>query len=79
MTTSLSALDVSRQIKERLPDAAIEAADDAVLVDGVQAVTSFTYDAGTPGSTGVLRIDLALSDGDETIRLYHEIQVRNTP
>ena len=34
MTTSLSAWEVSKQISERLPDAVIEATDDAILVDG---------------------------------------------
>ena len=55
-------------------------AGDPVLVDGVDGVT-FTYSAGTPQSTAVLRVDLRLSDntGSESIRLYHEIHVRNTP
>jgi len=55
-------------------------ATDPVLVDGVTTVT-FTYSAGLPQSTGVLRVDLQLADntGTETIRLYHEIHVRNTP
>ena len=53
-------------------------AGDPVLVDGVSSV-DFTYAAGTPESSGVLRIDLKLTDGAETIRLYHEVHVRNTP
>lgn len=55
-------------------------AADPLLVDGVSAVT-FTYAPGTPQSTGVLRLDLQLSDngGAESIRLYQEIHVRNTP
>jgi MSHA biogenesis protein MshO len=53
-------------------------ATDPTLVDGVTTST-FTYNPGTPESSGVLRVDLQLSDGTETIRLYHEIQVRNTP
>ncbi len=53
---------------------------DPALVDGVSAVT-FTYAPGTPQSTGVLRVDLQLSDVDagESIRLYREIHLRNTP
>jgi MSHA biogenesis protein MshO len=55
-------------------------AADPTLVDGVSAVT-FTYAPGTPQATGVLRMDLLLSDGSgsESIRLYHEVHVRNTP
>lgn len=53
-------------------------ANDPVLVDGVTSVT-FSYDPGTPQSSGVLRIDLQLTDGTETVDMYHEIHVRNTP
>lgn len=54
-------------------------AGDPILVDGVSAVT-FTYAPGNPAATGVLRIDLSLAmDGDNAIRLYHEVHVRNTP
>lgn len=54
-------------------------ASDPILVDGVSAV-SFTYAPGTPAATGVLRIDLQLAtDSDNSIRLYHEVHVRNTP
>lgn len=55
-------------------------ASDPLLVDGVTAVT-FSYAPGTPQSTGVLRLDLQLSDdsGGSSIRLYHEVHVRNTP
>jgi MSHA biogenesis protein MshO len=53
-------------------------AGDPVLVDGVAAAT-FSYNPGTPVSSGVLRIELRLTDGSETIALYHEIHVRNTP
>ena len=49
MTTSLSALDVSRQIKERLPDAVIEAADAAVLVDGNSLLDVGAFLKNTPG------------------------------
>ncbi len=53
---------------------------DPALVDGVTGV-AFTYAPGTPQSTGVLRINLQLADtsGTESIQLYHEVHVRNTP
>ena len=53
---------------------------DPSLIDGVSAV-AFVYAPGTPQSTGVLRIDLQIADAvsGETIRLYREIHVRNTP
>ncbi|HHI92854.1 MAG TPA: type II secretion system protein [Gammaproteobacteria bacterium] len=53
---------------------------DPLLIDGVAAVTFF-YTPGTPQSTGVLRVDLQIADAGtgETIRLYREIHVRNTP
>ena len=53
---------------------------DPALVDGVTSLT-FTYAAGNPQSTGVLRADLQLTDATtgQSIRLYREIQVRNTP
>jgi MSHA biogenesis protein MshO len=53
-------------------------AGDPVLVDGVAAST-FAYHPGTPQSSGVLRMELQLSEGAETITLYHEVQMRNTP
>ncbi len=51
---------------------------DPILADGVTAVT-FTYTPGTPESSAVLQVDMQLSDGAETIRLYHEIHIKNTP
>jgi hypothetical protein len=50
------------------------------LVDGVASV-NFVYAPGNPQSTGVLRVDLQLTDAttSQSIRLYREIQVRNTP
>jgi len=55
-------------------------ASDPSLSDGVSAVT-FAYAPGTPQSTGVLRVDLLIADAStgQTIRLYREIHVRNTP
>ncbi len=53
---------------------------DPSLSNGVAGVT-FTYAPGVPQSTGVLRVDLQLADAGtgQSIRLYREIQVRNTP
>jgi len=50
---------------------------DPMLVDGVTAVT-FTYTAGTPAATAVMRMSLSLSDGSENIDLYQEVHIRNT-
>jgi len=54
--------------------------NDPLLINNVSAVT-FVYTPGTPQSTGVLRVDLQIADTNtsETIRLYREIHVRNTP
>lgn len=53
---------------------------DPVLVNGVTTV-AFSYAPGTPQSTGVLRINLLLADSTtgQTIQLYREFHVRNTP
>ncbi len=53
---------------------------DPMLVNGVNAVI-FSYSAGASMSSGVLRIDLELIDSvtNETIRLYQEVHMRNTP
>ena len=53
---------------------------DPALVDGVTSVL-FTYAPGNPQSSAVLRVDLQLTDSTtgQNIRLYREIQVRNTP
>lgn len=53
---------------------------DPSLTNGVTLV-AFSYTPGTPQSTGVLRVDLEIADvtTGETIRLYREIHVRNTP
>ncbi|HFE37226.1 MAG TPA: type II secretion system protein [Gammaproteobacteria bacterium] len=53
---------------------------DPLLINGVTAV-DFSYASGVSQSTGVLRIDMELTDGatGESIRLYREIHMRNTP
>ncbi len=51
---------------------------DPILVDGVTSL-DFSYEPGNPFASGVLRVDLELADGDETIRLYQEVLIRNTP
>jgi MSHA biogenesis protein MshO len=62
-------------------DGAVDwSSSDPALVDGVASV-NFVYAPGNPQSTGVLRVDLQLTDAttSQSIRLYREIQVRNTP
>jgi MSHA biogenesis protein MshO len=54
-------------------------ASDPILVNGVSSV-NFAYTPGSVATNGILRIDLLLSaTGGETIRLYHEVQIRNAP
>lgn len=50
-------------------------AADPLLVDGVTA-TVFRYNAA---ADGMLNIELTLADSNETVQLYEEIYVRNTP
>ena len=62
-------------------DGAVDwSSSDPSLIDSVSAV-AFVYTPGTPQSTGVLRVDVQIADATtgETIRLYREIHVRNTP
>jgi len=49
----------------------------AVLADHVSACT-FSYDA-VDMRNGLVRIALVLSSGGETVNLYHEVHVNNTP
>ncbi len=53
---------------------------DPVLLDQVQAI-DFRYQPGTPQASGIVRILLTLADasGQDSLRLYHEVHVRNTP
>ncbi len=51
---------------------------DPLLMDGVSSL-DFSYTPGNPYANGVLRVDLELTDSEESIRLYQEIQIRNTP
>ncbi|MBI1195744.1 MAG: prepilin-type N-terminal cleavage/methylation domain-containing protein [Gammaproteobacteria bacterium] len=53
---------------------------DPILLAEVRSV-HFSFQPGTPKATGVVRVDLELGDsgGNETLRLYREIHVRNTP
>jgi len=51
---------------------------DPILVGGVDQI-AFAYQPGTAQSSAVLSIDLSLIAGEESIRLYQEIHVRNTP
>lgn len=51
---------------------------DPLLING--AAITFTYSSGSPSSSGVLRIEMTITDGatGETIQLYHEVQMRNS-
>jgi MSHA biogenesis protein MshO len=53
-------------------------AADPLLMDGVDSIL-FSYTSGASGSREVVSIDLGLRDGDETIRLFHQVHIRNTP
>ena len=49
MTTSLSTSEVSKQISERLPDAVIDAADTAILVNSESLLDVGAFLKDTPG------------------------------
>lgn len=51
---------------------------DPILVSGITNF-SLSYNAGTPFSSGILQVDMTLTEGDESIRIHEEIHVRNTP
>jgi len=53
---------------------------DPILLDQVRSV-HFSFQPGTPQATGVVRIDLELADAgnNESLRLYREVHIRNTP
>lgn len=53
-------------------------AADPLLIDGVDAI-QFSYSTGASGSREVVSIDLTLREGTETIRLFHQVNIRNTP
>lgn len=48
---------------------------DALLIDNVGSI-QFRYDAA---ADGILKVELTLTDGDESVELFEEIYVRNTP
>lgn len=50
----------------------------SLLLENVQAL-NFRYDPGNPSRSGLLQIDLTVSDDGETINLVHETHVFNTP
>ncbi len=54
-----------------------DGSSDAVLIDGVSAV-SFTYAPGSTHRSAVVGMDLTLSQGGESIRLFREVHIRNT-
>jgi len=51
---------------------------DPILVDTVGSL-NFDYSPGTSSTNAILRIALTLTDGGESINLYHEVHIRNTP
>ncbi|NOR51480.1 MAG: prepilin-type N-terminal cleavage/methylation domain-containing protein [Gammaproteobacteria bacterium] len=51
---------------------------DPILVDTVSSL-NFDYSAGTASTNAILRIALTLTDGDESIDLYQEVHIKNTP
>jgi prepilin-type N-terminal cleavage/methylation domain-containing protein len=53
-----------------------DGSSDAILVDGVEAV-SFAYAPGATQRSAVVSIDLRLRQADESIRLFREVHVRN--
>ncbi|MEN8179814.1 MAG: prepilin-type N-terminal cleavage/methylation domain-containing protein [Pseudomonadota bacterium] len=54
-----------------------DGSSDAVLMDGVTAV-NFSYAAGSTHRSAVVSMDLTLSQGDQSIRLFREVHIRNT-
>jgi prepilin-type N-terminal cleavage/methylation domain-containing protein len=53
-----------------------DGSSDAILVDGVEAV-SFAYSPGATQRSAVVSIDLRLRQADESIRLFRQVHVRN--
>ncbi|MGD8588969.1 MAG: type II secretion system protein [Chromatiales bacterium] len=53
-----------------------DGSSDAILMDGVEAV-SFSYSPGATQRSGVVGIDLRLNMADESIRLFREVHLRN--
>ncbi|MDJ0807172.1 MAG: type II secretion system protein [Gammaproteobacteria bacterium] len=54
-----------------------DGASDALLVDGVAAV-DFAYAPGSTQRSAVVSMDLSLSEGDQSIRLFREVHIRNS-
>ena len=50
----------------------------ALLVDGV-STCSFRYLAGTASRAGLLTLELAVTEGTETVTLLHQVHVENAP
>jgi len=55
-----------------------DGSSDAVLMEGVDAV-NFSYSPGATHRAALVTIDLSLSQDGESIRLFREVHVRNTP
>lgn len=54
-----------------------DGSSDSILTDGVAAV-NFSYAPGSTHRSAVVSIDLTLSQGGESIRLFREVHIRNT-
>ncbi|MCP3984741.1 MAG: type II secretion system protein [bacterium] len=50
----------------------------ALVVEGV-SVCSFTYLAGTSSRSGLLTMELGVTEGTETVTLLHQVHVENAP
>lgn len=50
----------------------------ALVVEGVSACT-FSYVAGTSSRSGLLTLELGVSEGTETVTLLHQVHVDNAP
>jgi len=54
-------------------------AENIQLSDGGNAVTPFTYTAGSLQRNAVVTLDLRFMEDSEWVRLLHEVQIRNVP
>lgn len=54
-------------------------AENIQLTDGGNAVTPFTYTAGSLQRNAVVTLDLRFMEDGEWVRLLHEVQIRNVP
>ncbi len=67
------------QLQPTLPSVAPLAGASSALVSKRVSACAFTWQPGTPQRTGVLTVELSVSEGPERIRLLHQIHVENAP